>query len=143
MSVVKQPSLDDLYQLAWKTDTNPKIRHFLWRCISNSLAVATNLKQRRLLRDTTCARCQGHEESVNHLLFQCPFARLVWALSSVPAPPNGIMADSIYTNLHRVMTIAKKHPQEVEAEKLRAPASQDFSESLKVENKEKNTNLSM
>lgn len=56
MSVVKQPSLDALYQLAWKTDTNPKIRHFLWRCISNSLAVATNLKQRRLLRDVKAMR---------------------------------------------------------------------------------------
>lgn len=42
----------------------------------------------------------------------------MWALSSVPAPPNGAMADSIYTNIHRVITITQTHPHEEEAEKL-------------------------
>lgn len=116
--MVNQPSLDALYQLAWKTDTTPKVHHFLWRCISNSLAVAKNLKNRHVLRDTICCRCQMKEESINHLFFQCPFARLVWALAGVPAPPDGMMADSIYINLYRVLTIPAHHPQEAEIDSL-------------------------
>lgn len=38
-----QPSLDDIYQLAWRTNTSPKIHHFLWRCISNSIPIAGNM----------------------------------------------------------------------------------------------------
>ncbi|CAA7045433.1 unnamed protein product [Microthlaspi erraticum] len=59
-----------------------------------------------------------NEESINHMLFQCHFARLVWALSAVPAPVNRDMSDLIYTNLHEVMTVAQQHPGEEEAEKL-------------------------
>lgn len=116
--MVNQPSLDALYQLAWKTDTNPKVHHFLWRCLSNCLSVAENLKRRHIIKDSQCIRCQAGEESVNHLLFQCPFARLVWALSNFPAPRNGIMVDSLYTNLYRVMTVSTEHPQDADAEKL-------------------------
>ncbi|KAG2330884.1 hypothetical protein Bca52824_002064 [Brassica carinata] len=82
-----QPSLDRLYQLAWKTHTSPKIHHFLWRCINNAVPVASNLARRRISKDTGCFRCGNDTETINHVLFQCPFARLVWAHSSIPAPP--------------------------------------------------------
>lgn len=116
--MMDQPSLDELYRLAWKSEASPKVHHFLWRCLSNSLAVTDNLKKRHILKDSQCIRCQDGEEDINHLLFKCPFARLVWAVANFPAPPNGEMEDSHYSNLHRVMTVAKQHPQAAESECL-------------------------
>uniref|UniRef100_A0A1J3D6G7 Reverse transcriptase domain-containing protein n=1 Tax=Noccaea caerulescens TaxID=107243 RepID=A0A1J3D6G7_NOCCA len=107
---VSQPSLDHLFQLAWKTDTSPKIHHFLWKCLSNCISVAATLKQRHIAKDGRCNRCHEGDESVNHMLFQCPFARLTWAISGFPAPPRGEMSDSIYSNLYRVFTVTKRHP---------------------------------
>ncbi|XP_023637503.1 uncharacterized protein LOC111830199 [Capsella rubella] len=66
---------------------------------------------RHLARDGTCMRCSSGLESVNHLLFQCHYARLVWALSPIPAPPESEWSDSIYYNMHRVLNIHEFHPQ--------------------------------
>ncbi|CAL9219188.1 unnamed protein product [Arabidopsis halleri] len=74
---VTQPSLDLLYQRIWQLDAPPKVHHFIWKCLSNSLSVAGNLSYRHLLREGTCSRCPSKVESVNHLLFSCSFARLV------------------------------------------------------------------
>lgn len=85
-----QPSLDRLYQLAWGTDMSPKIHHFLWRCISNSLPVAGNMARKHISKEAGCLRCGNEDEIVNHVLFQCPFSRLLWAISPIPAPSKGI-----------------------------------------------------
>ena len=78
---VLHPSLNPLFEQIWKTKVSPKVHHFLWRCLSNSISVAGNLHHRYLARDGSCLRCLPQEETVNHLLFKCSFARLVWAVS--------------------------------------------------------------
>lgn len=78
-----QPSLDGIYQRVWQLETSPKVRHFLWRCLSNALPIADNMVHRHIAKDRRCNRCGAEAETVNHLLFQCPFARLVWAEANV------------------------------------------------------------
>ena len=102
---VLQPSLDTIYQQIWKTDVPPKIHHFLWKCVSNCLSVAGNLAYRHLARDKSCVRCPAHGETVNHLLFKCTFARLVWAISPLPSPPGGEWAESLYQNMYHVLSV--------------------------------------
>lgn len=41
----------------WKTQTTPKIRHFMWRALSGALAVKQGLRSRGILLDTSCPRC--------------------------------------------------------------------------------------
>ncbi|XP_048605453.1 uncharacterized protein LOC125582987 [Brassica napus] len=41
---VIQPRLDGIYQQIWGLETSPKIKHFLWKCLSNALPVL-NLKK--------------------------------------------------------------------------------------------------
>lgn len=65
-------SLEPIFQQIWKLETSPKIKHFLWKCISEALS-----------KDASCLRCGSDSESVNHVLFQCPYARLVWAMSPI------------------------------------------------------------
>ena len=54
---VNQPSPDELYQQIWKLQTSPKIRHFLWKCISDSLPAAANMHYRHIAKDGSCGRC--------------------------------------------------------------------------------------
>lgn len=42
-------------------------------------------------------------ESINHIMFLCPFARQVWALSNIPSPSDGF-GDSEYHNLHHLLS---------------------------------------
>lgn len=102
---VLQPSFESLYQDVWKVDACRKIQHFLWRCISGCLAVDANLEYHHLSKDGSCNRCHSQAESVNHLLFQCPYARLIWALSPIPAPPGRDYGDSLFQNINRIMQL--------------------------------------
>lgn len=111
MQEKNQPSLDGLYQTIWKSNSSPKIKHFLWRCLSNCRPLASNLVYRHISKDPNSVRCIDFREDMNHLLFHCPFARLVQAISPVPAPRNQEMSDSFYTNLHRVLTDVKDNDQ--------------------------------
>ncbi|XP_024013148.1 uncharacterized protein LOC112087460 [Eutrema salsugineum] len=115
---INQPSLDCLFQEVWRSETSPKVQHFLWRCLCNSLPVAVNLVNRHIAKDPMCPRCQDGVEDVNHVLFECPYARLNWAISPVPAPPYGIMSNYIFSNLHRVLIFANNQPVFKEAKKF-------------------------
>ncbi|XP_056856670.1 uncharacterized protein LOC130506077 [Raphanus sativus] len=101
-------------------ETSPKVKHFLWRCLNNALPVALNMVHRHIAKQKMCSRCGDEEESVNHLLFKCHYARLVWALANVHIPPAGVWSDSLYANIHWVLNLKKEYPME-EVEESFAP----------------------
>lgn len=106
-----QPSLDCLYKAIWQAKTSLKVYHFLWKCLSNTLPVAENMK-RHITREDACPRCPDDPESVNHMLFQCSFARLVWALSLVPTTPRGWAANSLFSNIYYLFSLQSHDQQE-------------------------------
>ena len=58
----------------------PKVRNFIWRACANILPTRESLHQRRVNVDAWCELCCQQPESAGHLLWECPFARNVWAL---------------------------------------------------------------
>ena len=81
-----QPSIQGLLEKVWKVKTVPKIRIFMWKALSSALSVNDGLMARGLKIDPRCQRCGMEGESINHVLFTCPAARLVWAQSNFPFP---------------------------------------------------------
>lgn len=112
------PNLHPLFQQLWKMEASPKVKHFIWRCLSNCLPVAGNLAHRHLSKDARCTNCDANVETVNHMLFKCHFARLTWALSLIPAPKPGEWSESLYTNFHWVLNFHRDHSQKEELAKL-------------------------
>lgn len=98
------PSLNPLKEAVWKVKTAPKIRIFMWRAVSNAIPVGELMIKRGMKLDPCCQLCGFEGESVNHLIFTCPLARQVWALSLIPLPENGFDMDSFYSNLHFLLT---------------------------------------
>jgi len=72
------PSVTALKAQAWKLKTTRKIKHFVWQCVSGCLASCQRLFYRHIGRDKGCPRCGAEEETINHLIFECPPARQVW-----------------------------------------------------------------
>jgi hypothetical protein len=38
-----------------------------------------NLKMKKIVDDSQCEVCDAREETTQHILFECPFARSFWA----------------------------------------------------------------
>ncbi|BFG21667.1 hypothetical protein CerSpe_079410 [Prunus speciosa] len=62
----------------WSLVSQPKIKLFLWRLLSRSLATCLNLFRRKIRESPLCPICEELEESEEHLFFLCPWVRTVW-----------------------------------------------------------------
>ena len=61
------------------------------------------LRTRGLLIKDGCLMCSEENETLNHILFLCPLARQVWALTLMQSSDIGFI-DSMFTNMNHVMS---------------------------------------
>ena len=99
----EQPSINPLFQSIWSLFTAPKIKVFLWKVLKGAVAVEDRLRTRGLLIKDGCLMCSEENETLNHILFLCPLARQVWALTLMQSSDNEF-GDSIFTNMNHVMS---------------------------------------
>ena len=102
---VARPSLNELRSKVWKVNTAQKIRIFLWKALSNALSVTDELIARGMKVDSRCQRCGFSSESINHILFSCPVARLLWAQIGFPFPPRGFENRTLLENFAYLLEI--------------------------------------
>ena len=68
----------------WKLDSLPKIQHFLWKCLWQSIPTKEVLASCGYIRDVICQLCNGERESIIHLLRDCPYAKAFWESPRAP-----------------------------------------------------------
>ena len=105
---VTEPSTNGLKKEVWKLKSPRKIKHFLWQAISGYVASASKLKERYCGSDSTCQRCGSEQETVNHILFECPPVTQCWALSHIPSSPGLFPSSSIYVNVETLLKYSKE-----------------------------------
>lgn len=105
---VLERSTTALKKAAWKTKAPRKIKQFMWQAISGFITTAKGLKERHCATDSTCVRCGADSESINHMLFECPPALQVWALSQVPSNPGVFPCSSLYANMDFLLRRARE-----------------------------------
>jgi len=64
----------------WKTWAPPRCKFFIWLVFHNKVWTADRLARRNLPHPEACPLCDQEDESINHLLVGCAFARQVWAM---------------------------------------------------------------
>lgn len=64
----------------WNLNSSPKTKMLLWKAARGALPVAANLVRRNVTPSADCCRC-GLEETAEHALFLCDFAKKVWELA--------------------------------------------------------------
>ncbi|KAA3458643.1 reverse transcriptase [Gossypium australe] len=72
----------DSYKKLWRTDIPTKIKVFIWKTTWNYLATKVSMHARRLAANSSCPRCSGGEETLNHLFRVCPVSMAVWRVLS-------------------------------------------------------------
>lgn len=93
------PNIKQLLAFSWKLKCSPKLQHFIWQVLSGTLSVSKNQKARGIECDLQCSICGPEEESINHVIFECPPALQTWALSRFPSPSEIFPSSSVFTSL--------------------------------------------
>ena len=86
----------------WKAKIPYKIKFFLWLVENNAILTKDNLIKRHWTGSPTCHFCLT-DESVEHLFFQCPVARVTWGIIGIC-----LGATDIPANLHQYKLWIKK-----------------------------------
>ncbi|CAH2060372.1 unnamed protein product, partial [Thlaspi arvense] len=88
------PHYEDTFGLLIPSSTKPPDSlHHLWRATNGALLVGVNLLWRGIDANSCCTRC-GHQESISHIWFECPFAQAVWRLSPLTPNPATLPSDT-------------------------------------------------
>lgn len=95
---IEEPSTISLKQQVWKLKTARKIKHFLWQASTGCVESASKLVERHCGSDSTCQWCGAETENINHILFECPPALQLWALSPIPSAPGVFLCTSLFTD---------------------------------------------
>ncbi|KAI8031311.1 putative ribonuclease H protein [Camellia lanceoleosa] len=66
------------WKFVWSLNLPSKLRHFLWKIYHNALATKQNLHHRYCANSDRCPMCLKKTESLDHLLFECEWAKRVW-----------------------------------------------------------------
>ena len=69
----------------WKLKTLPKIQLFVWKYLLQSIPTKSILAQRGFNGDTSCDWCHEDQETIAHVLRDCPIASSFWAEADCPS----------------------------------------------------------
>ena len=64
--------------LCWSKDILPKAGAFAWLAYNGRIFIVERLRKIGIIGPSRCPLCEQHEESVDHLLIQCQYARKCW-----------------------------------------------------------------
>ena len=65
----------DLY---WNKEILPKARAFAWLAYNSRILTAERLKRIGINGPSRCPLCEKNEETIDHLLVQCQYAKKCW-----------------------------------------------------------------
>jgi hypothetical protein len=70
-----------IWKAIWTSKSILKIDMFVWTLAHRSILIGENLRRRGWEGPSRCPLCIQEEETSDHLLLKCPFAKEVWNLS--------------------------------------------------------------
>lgn len=72
-----------MWKSLWALQLKHKLKHFLWRCLLQSIPVNEQIHRRTRARNPVCECCGEAEETVEHMIFFCSNTQMVWKLAPI------------------------------------------------------------
>ncbi|KAK4424818.1 hypothetical protein Salat_1675400 [Sesamum alatum] len=80
-------SWDKFWTKLWVVPVPPRVRLQVWKFCAEAVPTLQNLQRRRPKIDQQCIQWGANTkntEMLQHMLLECPFTKIVWALSNIP-----------------------------------------------------------
>ena len=66
------------WQSIWQAKVPPRVAFFSWTAALERILTGDNLRRRSVILVSWCCMCKADEETVNHLLLHCSYAKEIW-----------------------------------------------------------------
>ncbi|XP_019168955.1 PREDICTED: uncharacterized protein LOC109164864 [Ipomoea nil] len=86
--IAGQETIEEDLSWVWHVKCTEKVKLFIWKITQNGLLTNSERSRRGLSTDAICQRCDGVDESLDHIFRRCDFALDCWANSQAPASFN-------------------------------------------------------
>ena len=83
--VVPRPNMEALYSRVWRVVFPERTRVFLWLVSHQVIMTNMERKRRHLSESSVCQLCKNGDESILHVLRDCPAAAGLWARIVLPS----------------------------------------------------------
>jgi hypothetical protein len=97
----------------WNVRTNPRIKFFLWQCYHLSVPVRNTLASRGINIPTFCPRCSGSNETLIHLLHDCPDSIAFWNAFRFPNVGNQFYSASLVNWINANCSVSFTHDHNI------------------------------
>ena len=77
-NMVPRPNMEALYQRVWSVMTPERVCVFLWLVTHQVIMTNVERKRRHLSETSECPLCKGGDETILHVLRDCPAAAELW-----------------------------------------------------------------
>jgi hypothetical protein len=67
-----------MWKSIWNLNVPPVLKNFLWKVCHNVLPTKVNLFSKKIVQDPLCPCCSREEESLFHILWNCPSSMAFW-----------------------------------------------------------------
>jgi len=67
-----------VWKAIWALQVPNSVKLFIWRACHNILPTRMKLFQKKVLKDSSCPCCGAVDETICHILWECPAAQDVW-----------------------------------------------------------------
>lgn len=84
MLKARQHPAEPTSQFIWKNAVPPRIQFFMWLATKNRIQCRANLFMKTVVDSPACEVCGAPEETTDHILLHCSFAREFWAILGLP-----------------------------------------------------------
>nr|XP_027088506.1 uncharacterized protein LOC113709853 [Coffea arabica] len=75
--------LKQMWNTLWSLNIKHKIKLFIWKCITGALPVREAIFRRTGMGDPVCRACGEGQETVEHLLLNCPSTLDIWKVAPI------------------------------------------------------------
>jgi len=67
-----------LWKLLWQIEAPAVLKNFAWKVGNNLLPTKANLVSKHIEKDSQCPLCLSNDETICHILWECPSSVAVW-----------------------------------------------------------------
>nr|XP_027120381.1 uncharacterized protein LOC113737334 [Coffea arabica] len=97
-----------VWKTLWSLNIKLKLKHFLWRCLQNGLATKDALYKRFGIGNKFCHCCGEDMETIEHIFFTCPTAKVIWKIAPVRWEGLAKLQGNLWRWWEAVLQAAKK-----------------------------------